>query len=207
VVVWATQLASGLDAMEKTDHIGHCDLKPENILLHHSEPSPTSHAGVQMIIGDLGCALYRFKAELTGAAIAANLDMAHVPPEAKFGVHDHKTDMWAFGVCLHMLAFKKWRCVDEKATCKFYRDLSVDKVYRDLSAEKPSKPDFEAELKGMYKSAEGGMSDSALRSYKAIATVLTHTIWPHRGMRWSAEQVLAELKEPEPDKVGRFPSS
>jgi hypothetical protein len=156
-----------------------------------------------MIIGDFGCGVYSFKHSLTGAPTTP-FNAAHIPPEADSEdesvqlrlqglLCDHKRDMWAFGVCLHMLAFKQYRDVHQQETVDFYRTLSKDEK---------TKSQIGIELIQKYKSAQDGISGPALRSCHVLATVLAHTLWPKPGMRWSAQQVLAALEIPEPEKVG-----
>lgn len=218
VLTWASELASALDVMSKAmPPVNHTDLAPRNVFLRRNEPnapalsplSPISSAAnaaanalleplpppppsaFSMVLGDLGCSVYRHKAGVTGASTGPSFSAAHMPPEDE-DQRDHKADMWAFGVCLYMMALKTPMDVDLPKTREFFMELATSQGVEARLA---------FDLLGKYQNEDGGASASVLKSCQVLAKVLTHTLWPTSGMRWSAEQVCDALSVPAAPKV------
>lgn len=66
------------------------------------------------------------KAAITPFPLAP--DGAHAAPEQRIGVDQmlgKRTDMWAVGVCLHILAFRQPRDLEDQAIIDFYHGLAA----------------------------------------------------------------------------------
>lgn len=89
---------------------------------------------------------------------------AHAAPEQHIGADDmvgSRTDMWAFGVCLHLLAYRMPRHLEEPATIDLYHNLAAmdDLEVVQLSSWWASMAMTEALLCG------GGQGDCSLPPY------------------------------------------
>jgi len=190
VTRWARQLASALNVMRDASII-HGDLSPRNILATTTSSGQASSGSgsstssgnpwdCDLVVADLGGGIYRTRS----IARTPNPYMptgAHVPLEQETHgeLVSHTTDMWAYGVCLHLIATRTWLDPDEPLTKGFYTDLAKTRT-------------LEADLNEQLLLLYGDAGEDG-RHVAAIAKVISHCLVIAPTDRWPASRVLHEL--------------
>jgi len=132
------------------------------------------------VVADLGGALYWTRNGVR-TVNPARPTGAHVPLEQEGDdrLIGYTNDMWAYGQCLHLIATKSWRDLDDDLTADFYRTLAQQQT---LEA------DLYQELLFLY-----GTFEENNPYLKTIAKVIGHTLIIAPANRWAADKILQEL--------------